>query len=198
MLSNKLPDIPTPQYTLLMSKYMVDLDFSNPPAATRTFFSISSFWVVILSVNAWKTSPPLSLLLVLLSVVSFLHWSYFKYNSWLSLVDRFLASFVFIYVLVRNTGVIHYTLATLALLSFSCGSASILTKTWDTHLAFHALFRYSAFWMIYGFVQPIGMFQVIIWSTLYIGHYVCMCLWLIDEINAIKRGGYPAPVNKKG
>ena len=173
-------------------------ELTAPPFATRCFFSFSSFWIFVLAVEARNVSVFLSGTLLACAVASFLHWNSFRYNSWLSLVDRFCASLVFVFVCVRGSGWTHYTCACLAVLAFICGNSALLAQQWDHHLSFHAMFRYFAYWMVLHYCRPVHFGEGVLCSCVYVGHFVCMCLWLIDEVNVMKTGGYPPPVNKKG
>ena len=152
----------------------------------------------MLAVEAWAVSTNLSILLFITSIFSFLHWNFFRYNSWLSLIDRFCASLVFIYVFVRGGGWVHYKLAFSAIIAFICGNSALLARDWDKHLCYHAIFRYCSFWMILSFCRQIEYYEIILFSCVYIGHQNCMTLWLIDELNHMSNGGYPKPANKKG
>lgn len=152
----------------------------------------------MLAVEAWNVSVKLGVLLFVTSIVSFLHWNFFQYNSWTSILDRFCASLVFIYVSVRGDGWMHYKLAFAAIAAFLGGNAALLARDWVKHLCFHALFRYFAFFMVLQFCRPIAYYEVILYSCVYIGHLNCMCLWLIDELNQMKNGGYTEPANRRG
>lgn len=152
----------------------------------------------MLAVEAWAVSVNLSVLLFLTSIFSFLNWNFFCYNSYTSLIDRFFASLVFIYVFVRGGGWIHYKLAFSAIIAFICGNSAIIARDWEGHLLYHAIFRYCSYWMILNFCRQIEYYEIILYSTVYIGHQNCMTLWLLDELNHMSNGGYPKPANKKG
>ena len=151
----------------------------------------------MLAVEAWGVSMKLGLLLFVTSVVSFLHWNFFRYNSWTSIFDRFCASLAFIYVFVRGAGLMHYALAFAAIAAFIGGNAALLARDWVKHLWLHALFRFCTFWMILQFCRPVAYYEFILYSTVYIGHHHCMVLWLVDELNHAK-SGYAEPANSRG
>lgn len=170
-----------------------------PPLATRCFFSFSSVWIMVLSMQAWPAYGLLSVFLFVTAISSFLHWSYFAYNSWLSLIDRFCACLVFMYVFCRGSGWTHSMLGFWSVLFFLLGNRAILWKDWEQHLHCHSLFRYCAFWMILQFCRaPVWAYEVILFSMLYSLHHMCMSMWLIDEMHQAKNGAYPKPANARG
>ena len=173
-------------------------ELTAPPLATRCFFSFGSVWILVLGVDAWAKSVMLSLLLVATSVSSFLHWSFFRYNSRLSLLDRFCASLVFVYVFVRGSGWVHHALGYCSIAAFLLGNHAIMARNWDHHLHFHSLFRYCAYWMILVYCRPVEWYEVIFFSVVSGPHHMCISLWLIGEVNHMANGGYPRPVNVKG
>ena len=181
---------------MFKSKQMEDI--KTPPGASRIFFAFSSCWMFCLAFQAWAVSVNLCFILTCCGIFSFLHWFYFRYNSLFSLLDRFFASLVFIYVFLRGSGLAHFVNAALSVTCFLLGNWALVQKVWDNHLAFHAAFRYFTFFMILGFIRPIGVFDTLICSTMYLLHYLIMNLWLIDEINAMRAGGYNPPTNKQG
>lgn len=172
---------------------------TKPPFATRCFFSFSSLWMAVLAVRAWQASLYfLTYIMMACTIFSFLHWNYFFWNSWLSLLDRFFASVAFLYVYFRGSGVLHNVMASLSLACFVVGSWAIIERAWDLHFVYHALFRYFAFWACCCFIAAPHASEFLFFSTIYILHYLVMIEWLIDEVNASKRGGYNPPVNKSG
>ena len=170
----------------------------SPPYATRCLFSNSSIWILLLAFCAWPRHSSLSFALVCNAVASFVHWTHFRINSRACHLDRFFSMLVLFFVITRSRGLHFRVLACACVLCFGLGSLAAYRGKWDEQLCWHALFRYCAFWMIYAFIQPLGVGVVLMCSSLYATHVMIMLQWCIDEVHFMQRGGYPPPANKKG
>ena len=139
------------------------------PAITRYIYAHTSLWILFAAALVQQHDIVLCILLTLAFVASVAHWTWYKHNSWLHLLDRILAVSVLSYCF--STAPIQSECMVFVGFSVVCYLVEIsIVLTHDLKMVWHLFFRFWAFSACIACAMPYSFKTHFLHTVCYICH----------------------------
>ncbi len=119
-------------------------EISVPPQH-RIVLAVTSFWILVPLSHAKRLDM---VLMILVMAASLLHWTFYRHQSPLHVLDIVCAGVMIFKVAIQNFSCAMLCAHIIMLYIFLRGRMHMRTGAYQKHLAYHLLFRLFAFWIL--------------------------------------------------